>query len=94
MKKILSVFLVLCLMLSMVALASCDKGEADTTDSADNGTTEAPVGTTARIDDTGTSAPSEDGTTGTTAPVVPEVALTQEGDTQTDYNFNEPHPVY
>lgn len=95
MKKLLSVLLVLCLMLSTVALASCGKDEPDTADSTGDGTTEAPTGTTARTDDTGTTAPNtDDNTTGTTAPAAPEVALPQEEDTQTDYHFNEPHPVY
>ena len=93
MKKLLSLFLVLCLMLSLTALASCGKKEPDATESTDGTTTTAPSGTTEKPD-TGTTEPIDDGTTGTTAPVTPEIALPEESDTQTDHTFNEPHPVY
>ena len=94
MKKILSFSLVLCLLLSVLVLASCGKDEPDTTDSTNNGTTTSSTETTTAPDD-GTSVPNtDDNTTGTTAPVAPEIALPQESDTQTDYTFNEPHPVY
>ena len=93
MKKILSLFLVLCLLLSVSMMASCNKEETETTESVDGTTTTAPAVTTEKPD-AGTTAPSGDDTTGSNAPSVPEVALPEQGDTQTDYTFNEPHPVY
>lgn len=94
MKKLLSLFLILSLLLSVFVFASCGKDEPETVDSSDDGTTTtAPSGTTEKPD-TGTTEPIDDGTTGTTAPVTPEIALPEESDTQTDHTFNEPHPVY